>query len=287
MKLYAQSPHIDITYPLDDSTHIGYATEFDSVAHTAITEVVTPIDTLHAVVSQTIPIKNLTIAPASNSWVIFILILSFVFFALSYRQGAKYLRHQFSSLFKVNVRGNMFDETTINENQLKLSLLTLTFVTEGIAIYYALLHDTITSEKLVLPSIIMCILLCATYYLLQLVVYRVLGNIFSNSSLSNTFIENFTSINLFIGLFFSPAILSMLFIPQVTPIALYTCLIFYILARLLIIYKGISIFLLHLFGILYLILYLCALEITPIILIKKGVVYLYKILELNILAPWK
>ena len=239
----------------------------DTIAHTA----------------QVLPVQELAINPASNTGVVGLLIFAFIFFAFSYRRGAKYLRHLFSSLFKVNTRGNMFDETTINENQLKISLLTLTFITEGITLYYLLLSNAVDKEILILPAIVICTLLCMAYYLLQKVIYNLLSNIFSNKLLSNTFLESFTTINLFIGLFFTPVVLVMLFIPQTTTIALYTALTIYIFARLLIIYKGISIFLPQLFGLLYLILYLCALELTPLFLIKKAVIYFYKILEFNLI----
>ena len=142
-------------------------------------------------------------------------------------------------------------------------------------------------EFLVLPSIIISILLCAVYYILQIVVYKILANIFSDRVLSDTFTESFTTVNLFIGLCLSPMVLAILFIPQATTIALYISFTIYILARLLIIYKGISIFLPHLFGLIYLILYLCTLEIIPILLIKKAVIFLFKILEFNLIVPWK
>lgn len=238
-------------------------------------------------IAQALPIKHQAINPAANTGVVGLLILSFVFFAFSYRRGAKYLRHLFSSLFKHNARGNMFDETTINENQLKLSLLSLTFITEGIILYYTLLNNLVDKEFLVLPSIIISILLCAVYYILQIVVYKILANIFSDRVLSDTFTESFTTVNLFIGLFLSPMVLAILFIPQATTIALYISFTIYILARLLIIYKGISIFLPHLFGLIYLILYLCTLEIIPFLLIKKAVIFLFKILEFNLIVPWK
>ena len=214
---------------------------------------------------------------ASNSWVITLLILSFVFFAISYRRGAKYLRYTFESLFKINMRGNMLDETTINENQLKLSLLTITFVTEGIAIYYTWIDKIVTNSKHILPAIALCITICALYYLAQRLVYNILGNIFSDKQQTQLFDDSFTKINLFIGLFLTPFILLMIFVPGVVPVASIICLIIFILSRLIIIYKGIIIFSLQIFGLLYLILYLCALEITPLLLLKRLVISVYNI----------
>lgn len=301
MNLYAQNINNYTAYivgqPYDtESLYTSDTTTHTQLhRHTSQESVVNPYThfesdsniTTSTLTTPDLPVNERPITPAADSGVITLLIAAFLFFAISYRRGAKYLQHLFSSLFKVNPRGNMFDETTINENQLKLSLLTLTFITEGITLYYSLLHQSINNEHLILPSVIICIALCAVYYLLQVLIYNLLGNIFDNKFSTETFTESFTTINLFIGLFFSPAILVMIFIPQATTIALYICFIFYLLARLLIIYKGISIFLPHLFGLLYIFLYLCALEITPLLQLKKLVIYLYKILELNSVTPWK
>ncbi len=301
MKIYAQNINNDTSYTIGQQYNIeplypsGYTQHMplhNSTSQDSVALPYAPCEcdsnvTTTAHPASILPVNEMPITPAADSWVITLLIFAFLFFAISYRRGAKYLQHLFSSLFKINPRGNMFDETTINENQLKLSLLTLTFITEGTALYYSLLHHSIDNEHLVLPSVILCIALCSVYYLLQVLTYNLLANIFSNKFSAHTFTESFTTINLFIGLFFSPAILIMIFLPQAATLSLYICLIFYLLARLLIIYKGISIFLPHLFGLLYIILYLCALEITPLLLIKKVVIYFYKLLELNFVTPWK
>lgn len=220
-------------------------------------------------------------SPAENPWIVGLLILSFAFFAISYRRGAKYLKHLFSSLFKAKNRGNLFDETTINENQLRLSLILLTFITEGIALYHSIIAPMVTNSNHTLVCIAICIAISAIFYLLQKGTYIVLGNIFSTRQQTEGFLENFTSTNILIGLFFTPFILVMLFIPGMGNIASFICLVLYILARFIIIYKGIRFFSPHIYNLLYIILYLCALEIIPLILIRKLLVYTYEIFLLN------
>ncbi len=219
---------------------------------------------------------------STDSWVLLLMLLIFTFFSFSYRNSAKYLEVVFSSLFKVKDR-SYFADTTINETQLKGSLLLLTFFTEGIALYYALLMQQTTIAGNIFLSMLICIACCTIYYILQKYTYLLLGNIFADNSQTQHFCEHFTSVHLFIGIFFTPAILLLVFIPQIQYISLIICALIYILSRALIIFKGIKIFSLDIFGLLYLILYLCALEITPIFLIKKAIVYLYNFAQLNIL----
>lgn len=209
---------------------------------------------------------------ATNHGIIALIILAFVFFATSYHRSAKYLQHTLKSLFKINMRGNMFDETTINENQLKLSLLAITFITEGIALYHAWIENMVINNNLILPLTLLCIAICFIYYLLQRFTYRVLGNIFSSKQQTQLFDENFNAINQLIGLFLVPFVLLIIFVPNIASVAGSMCFIIYVLSRLIIIYKGIRIFSLQLYNLLYLILYLCALEITPFFLIKRVVV---------------
>ena len=217
-------------------------------------------------------------SPAENPWIVGLLILAFAFFSISYRRGANYLHHVFTSLFKTHNRGNLFGERTINENQLRLSLHTLTFITEGIFLYHIIFGLHIENSKLIIPIILICIAICTIYFLLQRGVYWLLGNIFSDRNKTNLFLDSFTTTNLFIGLFFTPLVLLMLFLPDTVPTTTIICLILYILSRLIIIYKGIRFFLPQIYNLLYIILYLCALEITPLILIKKLVVNIYRLL---------
>ena len=88
----------------------------------------------------------LPISVAADSGVLLLLIVVFMAVALSYKRGAKYLSHIFGSLFKTNRRNSIFDDTTINETQMRIALLTLTFFTEGVALYYGMLQPAITEQ---------------------------------------------------------------------------------------------------------------------------------------------
>ena len=245
---------------------------------------ITHHDSVASVLREGIYAEKRPTSPAENPWIIGLLVLSFAFFAISYRRGAKYLKHLFSSLFKAKNRGNLFDETTINENQLRLSLIILTFITEGIALYHSIIAPLVTNSNHTLICIAFCIVICGMFYLLQKGTYIILGNIFSTRQQTEGFLENFTSTNILIGLFFTPFILVMLFIPDLGNLASFICLVLYVLARFIIIYKGIRFFLPHIYNLLYIILYLCALEIIPLLLIRKLVVFVYKIFSLNIIT---
>lgn len=227
--------------------------------------------------------EEMPISLVSDSWLMILFLLIFIFFSISYHRSARYLRNLFMSLFKVNHRDNLFDETTINENQLKFSLFTITFYTEAILLYQLFVAPLLTNSKLVLPCIVGCAVICWLYYLIQKGLYSLLGNIFSSSQQTYIFKEKFTSINLVIGLFFTPLALLAIFIPTTLKVVLILYLIIYFLSRFIIIFNGVRIFLPHIFGLLYLILYLCALEILPLFYIKTAVIEMYRFFELNLI----
>ena len=229
--------------------------------------------------------KELPVSAATDSWVLLLLLLTFMFVAVSYKRGKKYLSHTLNSIFKLKDRNSLFDDTTINEAQLRVSLLLLTFVTEGSAVYYGLLQPIIDLQSAVFPAVLLCIVTCGIYYFLQRGIYSLLCNIFSDNTKTQKFNESFIAVNLVIGLFLSPIILLIMFIPETTYIGLWICAFLYIIARLLIIYKGVRIFSPGTFGLLYIILYLCALEIVPAILVEKTISTMYRIVELNLLLP--
>lgn len=258
---------------LTDSGKTSITEFFTTETHQYITEK----DCANYTLREGLHAEKRATTPADNPWVISILILAFAFFAISYRRGAKYLHSVFLSLFTINNRGNLFDETTINENQLKLSLLTLTFITEGIYLYYGVIDKALTDTQHVLPMMMICVTISFIYYILQKGIYHLLGNIFSDRQQTESFLDCYTSVNLFIGLFFTPFILLMLFTPDINNISAIACLILYILSRLIIIYKGIRFFLPHIYNSLYIILYLCALEIIPLLLITKLTVFINEI----------
>ncbi len=219
---------------------------------------------------------------ASDTGILLLSLLVFMGVALTFRKGAKFFTHILDNIFKTKERNSIFDDTTINETQLRVSLIALTVFTEGIVLYSLLpqLPPAIAPSFVVLAYSLLCLL----YYWVQRGVYSMLGNIFSEHSRAEKFDESFVSINLLLGLLLSPAALLIIFVPATRFIAIYICIFFYILARLTIIYKGIRIFSPRIFGWLYIILYLCALEIAPLLLMRKAISVIYQFVEFNLLG---
>ena len=174
----------------------------------------------------------------------------------------------------------MADNSTIIESRLRFILLAQTFVMEGIALTFLIHYLKPELTYIGYFKEILCAAVLATlYYNFQQSAYRILGSIFTESGITKQWIDNHASINLLLGIILFPIIFCMIYLPGLLLVT-----ISYIFSRIIFIYKGIKIFLRDVYGILYFILYLCALEIMPLFLIYKGVILIYQFVEFKILT---
>lgn len=126
------------------------------------------------------------------------------------------------------------------------------------------------------------IIACVAFFLIKTIIYRVFGWIFFNGSVTQLCLEAYMTMILYMGILLLPAILCIVFvIPDfyVTTIIAIVCLLF---AKLLTLYKWLKLFSEKIHGSLLLILYFCALEIIPALLMCKGLSQLIEYLIIKI-----
>ena len=218
--------------------------------------------------------------PVHNSSIALLLITGFLLIAIFYHRGIKYLIQAFSNITEVKDRHSIFTNITVNETQLRFALLFQTFITEGIALFFLINNFwEIQSENSLSLAIIFCCLSAAVFYWIQMFIYHLLGFVFSDPARTRQCVESFSSVNSLLGLVLFPVVLCMIYIPACTSTMLLITGICYILSRIIFIYKGIKIFLSDIYGLVYIILYLCAVEIVPLLLFYKGAILLSKFVE--------
>ena len=223
--------------------------------------------------------------PSQNDGIFLILLCCFILVATSFRRGIKLFSQPFSASKNNRNRTDMADNSTIIESRLRFILLAQTFVMEGIALRFLIHYLKPELTYIGYFKEILCAAVLATlYYNFQQSAYRILGSIFTESGITKQWIDNHASINLLLGIILFPIIFCMIYLSGFLNIGLLLVTISYILSRIIFIYKGIKIFLRDVYGILYFILYLCALEIMPLFLIYKGVILIYQFVEFKILT---
>lgn len=220
--------------------------------------------------------------PLKSHGILVLLLLVFIVIAFSYRSGYKYFSNIFKDLFSVRKRQNVFEDHTFNETWILSALIFTTCVLEGILLFFVISaynYDVIAGKDVFLVTSI-CILTCGVYYIFQLCSYYVLGNVFDDSVSTRLWIEGYNASQVLLGIGLAPLTLILLFFPALSPTILLCAFSLYVVMRLVFICKGFRIFFNNLQSTLYFILYLCGIEIVPVILSYSGAIMLCRVLHL-------
>lgn len=197
---------------------------------------------------------------------------------LSYRTGYKYLENFVRNMFSTRRRENLFDDHTVDETKILTALIGLSCVMQGFALMVgvSLAVPSLASGILRSPALSLGLgaAVVLVYYLLQLLVYHVLGYVFTDSISTRLWIDGFKATQSLLGLLLLPVIGVMLLKPELSTPMLLVAAGLYICARLVFICKGFRIFYGNLSSIVYFILYLCSLEIVPLVMLGAGTIYL-------------
>ena len=110
----------------------------------------------------------------------------------------------------------------------------------------------------------------ALYFLLQQGIFVLLAAIFSSDARGREWCDTHLIINLLLGIGLFPFAFAATYLPEAAQTCLICAIILYLLTRILFIIKGVKLFLRDFRYLLYFILYLCALEIAPLLLAGKS-----------------
>ena len=110
----------------------------------------------------------------------------------------------------------------------------------------------------------------ALYFLLQHGIFVLLAATFSSDARGREWCDTHLIINLLLGIGLFPFAFVATYLPEAAQMCLICAIILYLLTRILFIIKGVKLFLRDFRCLLYFILYLCALEIAPLLLVGKS-----------------
>lgn len=212
--------------------------------------------------------------PGYDSGVMALLMGVFVIIALNFRHYSTFLSTFTQNLFSVRQRANAFDEkSTVSEARILASLILLTCVCEGVIGFSAV---TLTTGLTPPPfkAIGAISLLALAYYLWQIAAYSIVGYSFTSAPRRKLWLKGFNASQSLLGITLSVPALAILFNPQLGPWLIALAALLYFLARVIFIIKGFRIFYNKSFALLYFILYLCSLEIIPLIIISNAATFL-------------
>ena len=196
--------------------------------------------------------------------------------ALSYHKGYKYIENFFHYMFSIRRRENLFEDHTVNETSIQAALIANTCIIEGFLIYFAvqLMWPALAPslQQGVFAHVAAYSGLALAFYVVQWMVYKVLGYTFLDAVGSRLWIDGFKASQSFLGLTLLPVLVLLMLYPAHGKMLLSIAASLYLVARLIFIFKGFRIFYGNLSSIVYFLLYLCAVEIVPLVLVT-GLTY--------------
>lgn len=215
-----------------------------------------------------------TLLPGYDSGVLCLVIGIFLILAYNSRHYSTFLKHFWSDLWSVRRRDDTFSVRTFTETGMLLSIVLLASVCQGIIINSAITFYKGTTLLSTFPEILALSAVSLLYYLWEVAAYSTVGFVFTDKFSCRQWLKGFNASQVLLGLSITIPALFVLFNPDAAAIVVPIGITIYVICRLLFICKGFRLFYDNFGSLLYFILYLCTLEIVPIVLMYRGALFL-------------
>lgn len=213
-----------------------------------------------------------TMLPGYDSGVLCLIIGVFLLLAYNFRHYSTFLKNFSHDLWSVRHTDNTFTVRTATETGIQMSIVLLACLCEGIVINSVLTAGGVGTPFSTFIEIAVLTLLAVLYYLWQLAVYRLMGYVFADRLSARQWLKGFNASQALLGMSLAVPALVVLFNPACWHVVAVIAIACYLVARLIFIFKGFRLFYDNYGSLLYFILYLCALEIVPLVVIFRVIV---------------
>ncbi len=217
-------------------------------------------------------------SPLHDTPSMILLIAGLLAVALSYHTGYKYIENFFHYMFSTRRRENLFEDHTVNETKILAALIANTCIVEGLIVYLAVqfLKPALAAslQSSVFPHVMAFTGMALGFYIVQRLVFMALGFTFTDKVSSGLWLDGFKATQAFLGLVLLPVLVLLMVYPTHSKMLLIVATILYSVVRFIFICKGIRIFYSKLSSIIYFILYLCAVEIVPLVILTGVTIWI-------------
>lgn len=204
-------------------------------------------------------------APGYNSGIMSIMMAMILIVVFNMRHSTHFIKAFVADLWNVRRRANAFDDHTLNETRIIFALVCQVCVCEGLLLFSAKWSPSMPYD-VILPLAGGMIGVAIAYYLCQVGIYYLIGYVFSDRIGVSQWLRGFNATQMLLGFMLLLPVFVALFYPRFTEWMLVVSGVLYVIARIVFICKGFRIFYHNYTSLLYIILYLCSVEIIPVIL---------------------
>ena len=218
--------------------------------------------------------------PRTDDAIALTLLACFFLSSIALARGKKFLSQQVKDFVLHRERTSIFDSSTAADVRYLLVLVLQTCVLSGIT-FLNYFHDTCPAlMNQVSPLLLLGIYVgfCLAYFLLKWLIYMFLGWTFFDKNKTNIWLESYSALIYYVGFALFPFVLFLVYFDlSLTNLVIIGSIIL-IFTKILMFYKWIKLFFHQFSGLFLLILYFCALEIVPCLLLYQGMIRMNNIL---------
>ena len=219
-------------------------------------------------------------SPRTDDAIALTLLACFLLSSIALARGKKFLSQQVKDFMLHRERASIFDSSTAADVRYLLVLVLQTCVLSGIT-FLNYFHDTCPAlMNHVSPLLLLGIYVgfCLAYFLLKWLLYMFLGWTFFDKNKTNMWLESYSALIYYVGFALFPFVLFLVYFDLSLTNLVRIGSIILIFTKILMFYKWIKLFFHQLSGLFLLILYFCALEIVPCLLLYQGMIQMNNIL---------
>ena len=219
-------------------------------------------------------------SPRSDDAIALTLLVCFFLSSIALARGKKFLSQQVKDFVLHRERTSIFDSSTAADVRYLLVLVLQTCVLSGIT-FLNYFHDTCPALMDHVSSLLLLgiyVGFCLAYFLLKWLLYMFLGWTFFDKNKTNIWLESYSALIYYVGFALFPFVLFLVYFDlSLTNLVIIGSIIL-IFTKILMFYKWIKLFFHQFSGLFLLILYFCALEIVPCLLLYQGMIQMNNIL---------
>ena len=219
-------------------------------------------------------------SPRTDDAIALTLLACFFLSSIALARGKRFLSQQVKDFVLHRERTSIFDSSTAADVRYLLVLVLQTCVLSGIT-FLNYFHDTSPAlMNHVSPLLLLGIYVgfCLAYFLLKWLLYMFLGWTFFDKNKTNIWLESYSALIYYVGFALFPFVLFLVYFDlSLTNLVIIGAIIL-IFTKILMFYKWIKLFFHQFSGLFLLILYFCALEIVPCLLLYQGMIQMNNIL---------
>ena len=219
-------------------------------------------------------------SPRTDDAIALTLLVCFFLSSIALARGKKFLSQQVKDFVLHRERTSIFDSSTAADVRYLLVLVLQTCVLSGIT-FLNYFHDTCPALMDHVSSLLLLgiyVGFCLAYFLLKWLLYMFLGWTFFDKNKTNIWLESYSALIYYVGFALFPFVLFLVYFDlSLTNLVIIGSIIL-IFTKILMFYKWIKLFFHQFSGLFLLILYFCALEIVPCLLLYQGMIQMNNIL---------